>query len=491
MYRTVAQLDSVMKFLSDFFPQLCTRVQLPNLSILGLPIFALRMRAGSNSNRRRVLIVGGMHARELMNPDAIVDLQLDLVTSYLNETHIRIGGRQWEALEIKVMLEALEIWMLPCANPDGREYVMKVDTLWRKNRRDNLGTPCDGVDDNRNCDIMWGVTTSSTSCSPCADTYVGSGPFSEPESLNIKHMCDTHNIDVFLDVHSFSELVLFPWGHAPTQTADPSKRFTNLATGACAPLNPPGHQEYMVPRDKLRFQTVARQIVADIRAVRGRSYTPEPIFQVYPGGATGTTSDYVYSRHIANPALHKTYGFAFETGPSDGDLANSFHPANPEPVKRDAKAGMISLMLQSICAIEFIGETLLGAPVQALRDVRDQRLTTTKSGRKMIALFERIQVPLLGIILADESLTGEAMSLLDRAQKLLRSDKSIVLARDVKRGLAFVDSLGEKVTSNRVRRELATVRKQLEKASGKGMRSVVESLLQPPAARKGRKSAQN
>jgi hypothetical protein len=35
---------------------------------------------------------------------------------------------------------------------------MTVDDLWRKNRRDNPGTPCDGVDLNRNLDILWGVT---------------------------------------------------------------------------------------------------------------------------------------------------------------------------------------------------------------------------------------------------------------------------------------------------------------------------------------------
>jgi len=479
MYRTVAQLDAVMKFLADFFPQLCTRVELPNRSIQGRPIYALRMHAGSNSNRRGVLIVGGMHAREMMNPDAIVDLQLDLVTSYLNETHIKIGGRVWEALDIKVMLEMLDIWMLPCANPDGREYVMNVDTLWRKNRRDNPGTPFDGVDNNRNCDIVWGVTTSATSCSPSQDSYVGSGPLSEPETCNIKHLCDTNRIDVFLDVHSFTELVLFPWGHARTQTTDPTKRFTNLATGTCAPLNPSSHQEYMLPRDQLRFQSVARQIVADIRAVRGRNYTAEPIFQVYPGGATGTASDYVYSRHIANPALHKTYGFAFETGPMDGDLANSFHPANPDPIKRDTKAGIISLMQQSICAIEFIGEALLGTPVQALRNVRDQRLATTGAGRQLIALFKRVQIPLLGVILADESLTKDALNLFERAHKLVENDESIVNERDVKRGLALVDTLVDRATSASVRRDLGTVRKRIETTVGKSVHTILENLRKP------------
>ncbi len=68
MYRTVAQIDSATSILSTWFPQLFTRVQLPEASVQGRPVYALRMRAGSGTGRRGVLIVGGTHARELMNP---------------------------------------------------------------------------------------------------------------------------------------------------------------------------------------------------------------------------------------------------------------------------------------------------------------------------------------------------------------------------------------------------------------------------------------
>ena len=484
MYRTVAQLDSVMGLLAAWFPQLCTRVLLPHRSVQNRPIYALRMRAGDGGGRRGVLLVGGMHARELMNPDAIVELQLDLVTSYLNETNLVLGGRTWSALDIKTMLETLDIWMLPCANPDGREYVLNVDDLWRQNRRDNPGSVCDGVDVNRNLDFVWGVTTSNTSCNPCLETYVGSGPFSEPESQNIKHLCDTYRIDVFADVHSYSELVLYPWGHAPTQTTDPGQRFTSLATGTCAPLSPPGHQEYLPPRDQLRFQTVARRIVDAIRAVRGRSYTPQPVRALY--ATTGTSSDYVYSRHIANPALRKTYGFAFETGPWAGNLADSFHPADPSLVKRETKSGMLALIQQSICAIEFVGATLLRrtTEVRALREVRDGLLAATEAGRGLIALFERVQTPLLGAVLADAALTREAMGLLERAHELLEDDRAIVSDRDVKRGLALLDSLAHREPSADVRRDLAAVRKKLERAGGASLRTILEGLVRPAPVRK-------
>jgi murein tripeptide amidase MpaA len=468
-----------MGLLAAWFPQLCTRIELPNQSIQGRPIYALRMRAGAGSNRRGVLLVGGMHARELMNPDAIVDLQLDLVRCYLNETRLVLGDLTWSADDIKVMLETLDIWMLPCANPDGRQYVMTVDDLWRQNRRDNPGTSCDGVDVNRNFDIVWGVTTINTSCNPCLETFAGAGPFSEPESQNIKYLCDTYRIDVFVDVHSYSELVLYPWGHAPTQTTDPSQQFTSLATGTCMPLSPPDHQEYILPRDQLRFQTVARRIVDAIQAVRGRNYTPEPGWALY--ATTGTSSDYVYSRHIANSGLRKTYGFSFETGPFVGNIRDSFHPTDPTLIKRDAKAGMLALIQESMCAIEFIGAMLSGrkTDVQAFRDVRDELFATTQAGRRWVSLYERIQIPLLATVLADESFMRQAISLLDRARKLLKNDESIVSDRDVQRGLALLDSLAQREALAGLRRDLATVRKLIKEASGNSVRTILENLLRP------------
>ena len=483
MYRTVAQLDMVMNTLGTDFPDLCTRVEMPNRSVQGRRIHALRFHAGTSTDRRGVLIVGGMHARELMNPDAIVDLMIELILAYTEDQDITLGGKTWRARELKIMLNTLDIWLLPCANPDGREHVMTVDDMWRPNRRDNPGTLCDGVDVNRNCDIVWGVTTPYTSCSPCNETYLGPDRFSEPESRNIKDLCDAHRIDVFLDVHSFTGLVLYPWGHAFTQTTDPSQRFTTLATGTCATLSPPSHLEYMLPRDQLRFQRVAAKIVTDIHAVNGRNYTPTSIRGLY--AATGTSTDYVYSRHIADPALRKTYGFGFETGPPilnpDGSVnyPESFHPANPEPTKIETRSGIISLMLQSICAIEFIGTTLSGPArkLEKMRDVRDQQLASTDGGRKLIALFERVQIPLLGLILADKYLTREAMSLLDTSLRLLDNEEANIPRRELERGLEFLDSLSSRTTSKNLRRDLDTVRKQLKSSSNKSVGQILKQLL--------------
>lgn len=343
MYRTIAQLDALTERLAASFPQVFTRQELPERSREGRPIHALRLRAGAGGGAQRstVLLVGGTHARELMNPDAIVELAVNLFTSHSGGTDIVYGAKTWPASEVRSMLESIDLWLLPCLNPDGRHHVMTVDDLWRKNRRDNPATACDGVDLNRNFDIVWGVTEGQTSCSPCSDVFCGPSAFSEPETRNVRHLLDSHRIDCFADVHSYSELVLYPWGHAPTQTTDPSQRFTDLPSGTCSPLDRPGHAEYMPPEDLERFEADGQRVVDAIAAVRGRVYANRTGIGLYP--TTGTQSDYAYARHIRDPALAKTYGYTFETGPFAGDARESFHPTDPEPVKADAKSGMLAL----------------------------------------------------------------------------------------------------------------------------------------------------
>ena len=392
------------------------------------------------------------------------------------------------------MLETQDVWLLPCANPDGREYCFDVDDMWRQNRRDNPGA-FEGVDVNRNCDIVWGVTAGPTSCNPMDETYVGPDRFSEPESRNLKDFCDAHGIDVFLDIHSFSELVLYPWAHAPTQTTKPNQNFLSLATGTCAPLSPANHQEYMSPSDQQHYQTVARQIVNDISAVRGRNYTPKPLNGLYP--TTGSSTDYVYSRHIANSASRKTHGFSFETGPlvlnpnGSPNMPESFHPADPTLIKEDTKAGILSLLQkQDLCAMDFLGATVPGTSsgLERMREFRDEQLATTDAGRELIALFERVQLPLLGLVLADESLTKEAMGLLEISTRLMENEETVLTTREVEQGLAFVDSLTSRTTSKDLLTDLETVRKQLEVSADKSVGKIFEDLLGTSARSVSKKS---
>ena len=285
-------------------------------------------------------------------------------------------------------------------------------------------------------------------------------------------------------MHSYSELVLWPWGHAPSQTADPTKRFTTLPSGTCAPIGVAGYQEYIPPRDLQRFQTVGSRIVSAISSVRGRMYTSEPSIALYP--TTGTQSDYAYSRHIANPKLRKTFGFTFETGPWAGNTADSFHPADPTLIKRDAKAGMIALMQQCICAIELIGARFFAtdAEVSELRRIRDEVLATTEAGRAWIALFERAQLPLLTTLMADEQLSSQASVLVKRAAELARSNRARIREADVDEAIRFIRTLSKARAAGEVRADLRAVERRLETwRSLTSARALASLMAEPPQSR--------
>ncbi|MGH3836676.1 MAG: M14 family zinc carboxypeptidase, partial [Pseudonocardiaceae bacterium] len=111
----------------------------------GRTISALRIHAGAATNRRGVLFVGGTHARELLNPDALVDLTIGLLQHYFNGTDWVIGGRTWDAGILRSAMHILDIFILTNANPDGREYVFDTERMWRKNRAPLTGTTCVGV----------------------------------------------------------------------------------------------------------------------------------------------------------------------------------------------------------------------------------------------------------------------------------------------------------------------------------------------------------
>ena len=73
--------------------------------------------------------------------------------------------------------------LVPVLNPDGYEYSRTTDRMWRKNRRKNSGSKCDGVDLNRNFEMGFGTASSGN---PCDDTYRGTEAFSEPESAALR-----------------------------------------------------------------------------------------------------------------------------------------------------------------------------------------------------------------------------------------------------------------------------------------------------------------
>merc|ERR1712013_917852 len=109
------------------------------------------------------------------------------------------------------LTENLDWYILPVVNPDGYLFTQTDNRLWRKTRSPNGGS-CYGTDANRNWGFHWG--TGGSSSDPCSDTYMGSEPFSEVENRNVRDFLIAHKdqIKFYNNVHSYSQLVLVPWG---------------------------------------------------------------------------------------------------------------------------------------------------------------------------------------------------------------------------------------------------------------------------------------
>lgn len=132
------------------------------------------------------------------------------------------------------LLDNVDFRIIPVVNPDGYNHTFPTtqggggSRLWRKNRRLNSGGSY-GVDLNRNWSVGWGGSGSSGSQS--SDTYRGTAAFSEPETASVRdYVLTLPNIKAHIDIHTYSQLVLSPWGY--TTASPPRSNELNPLTAA-------------------------------------------------------------------------------------------------------------------------------------------------------------------------------------------------------------------------------------------------------------------
>lgn len=125
--------------------------------------------------------------------------------------------------EVQYLVDNTEMFFIPCVNPDGYVYNNTNSPngggMWRKNRRNNGGGTF-GVDLNRNYGYAFAFDNVGSSGNPNADTYRGPSAFSEPETRNIKSFCESHDIKVSLNYHSYGNMVVYPWAYNSAPTPD-------------------------------------------------------------------------------------------------------------------------------------------------------------------------------------------------------------------------------------------------------------------------------
>ncbi len=171
--------------------------------------------------KSRLMIMAAMHAREYTTAELVTRFAEMLINQYGLDADIT-----W-------LLDHNEIHIVPQVNPDGRDIAEQPPTRFKRKNDNELfcpqgGLEARGVDLNRNNVVLFGGSGSSGSS--CNDTFRGPSGASEPETLNIQNYLDSIFPDarpgmsddlttpapsdtpgMFISVHSFSELILFPW----------------------------------------------------------------------------------------------------------------------------------------------------------------------------------------------------------------------------------------------------------------------------------------
>uniref|UniRef100_A0A8C5M8M7 Carboxypeptidase B n=1 Tax=Leptobrachium leishanense TaxID=445787 RepID=A0A8C5M8M7_9ANUR len=242
-------------------PSLVTRSQL-GTSYEGRPIYLLKV-GRSGSNKKAVFIDCGFHAREWVSPAFCQWFVKESVENYGSDA------------VLTNLLNNLDFYVLPVLNVDGYVFTWSSNRMWRKTRSVNSGSTCFGTDPNRNFNAGW--CTVGASSRACDDTYCGSTPESERETKALANFIRSNlsSIKGYLTVHSYSQMLLFPYSYS-----------------------------YALARDHTELNTVAKNAVDQLFTLHRTRYT------YGPGGTTiylaaGGSDDWAYDVGVK-------YSFTFE-----------------------------------------------------------------------------------------------------------------------------------------------------------------------------------
>ncbi|HWS33425.1 MAG TPA: M14 family metallopeptidase [Actinoplanes sp.] len=308
---TIAEINTVVAA----YPAIA-RKQVLGKSYEGRDIVAVKIsdNVATDENEPEVLYDANHHAREHLTAEQALYLLGQFTKTYATDTRV------------KNVVDTREIWIIPMVNPDGVEYDIATGSYrsWRKNRQPNSGSSYVGTDLNRNYGYNWGCCGGSSGSTSSA-TYRGTAAFSSPETKVIRDFVNSRvvggvqQIKAAIDFHSYSKLVLWPYGHTTA----------NTATGMNA-------DQYNT------FATLGQQMAAT------NGYTPQQSSDLYI--TDGDSLDWLWG-------VHKIFAFTFELYPGTASGGGFYPPASVIPVET-ARNRTAALMIAEAadCPYKVIGK---------------------------------------------------------------------------------------------------------------------------------------
>ncbi|GGM32368.1 hypothetical protein GCM10011608_16160 [Micromonospora sonchi] len=228
-YHDYAELIAVVNQVVADHPSIARKISIGR-SYEGRDLVAVKIsdNVAVDENEPEILFNSQQHAREHLTVEMAVYLLNLFTDNYGSDSRITN------------LVNNREIWIVPTVNPDGSEYDIATGSYrsWRKNRQPNSGSSYVGTDLNRNWSYNFGCCGGSSG-STSSDTYRGPSAFSAPETQALRNFVNSRvvggvqQIKANIDFHTYSELVLWPYGYtyndtAPGMTADQYNTFATL-----------------------------------------------------------------------------------------------------------------------------------------------------------------------------------------------------------------------------------------------------------------------
>jgi len=313
-YHDYAEINAEVGAVASAYPGLVQRRNL-GTSYQGRQLYAAKIsdNVAADEAEPEALFTCGQHAREHLAVEMCLYL-LDELTSRYNSDP-----------QVTSMVNTREIYLVFNVNPDGSEYDIATGAYrsWRKNRQPNSGSSAVGTDLNRNWGYRWGCCGGSSG-SPSSSTYRGPSAFSAPETRAVRDFVASRvvggvqQLRVAIDFHTYSELVLWPYGYT----------YSNTATGMST-------DQYNT------FATMGRAMAAT------NGYTPEQASDLYI--ADGTLPDWAWG-------THRIFAFTLEMYPRSS--SPGFYPPD-EVIARETsrnRAAVLYLLGLADCPYRAIGQ---------------------------------------------------------------------------------------------------------------------------------------
>lgn len=306
----IADIDSVVAAK----PGIVTKFSIGK-SYEGRDLWAVKISDNVNTDEAEpeVLFVGLHHAREHLTVEQTLYTMHQLADNYGTDSRITN------------IVNTREVYIVFNLNPDGGEYDILNDTYhsWRKNRQPNSGSSYVGTDLNRNYGYRWGCCGGSSG-STSSETYRGAAAFSAPETaamrdfINSRVVGGVQQIKTSITFHTYSELVLWPYGY--TYTDVPSD---------------------MTADDHSVFVAMGQYMAGT------NNYTPQQSSDLYI--TDGDMTDWAYG-------VHRIFAYTFEMYPTSS--SPGFYPPDEQigPQTSRNREAILYIAEQADCPYRSIGK---------------------------------------------------------------------------------------------------------------------------------------